>query len=255
MTADQYRPVWKRVREQASLLPRCTKRKRRLARPPVKNSDAGTSKAEATKTCRPARRVPAAVYAFLAAEADECSIDLSRLLQFAAMGEIRLRKQMIEEIGGTRTKIVRMTLNKRQLKHIDSLMQECAPEMECPMWFAVAVALGKRVASPEATVLLTIKEERILLLVDCVWELAQYCPPKPPLLDRLEQACGAVRGRFEQNGFQPEDEMRGNWLVSTLVELEAEIMIAVSERAIEEVWQRLTMYIDELGMVTSKQRA
>jgi primosomal protein N'' len=67
------------------------------------------------------------------------------------------------------------------------------------------------------------------------------------MLAKLEAVCEAVRGRFEQNGQQPDDRLRHRRVQETLRELQDETEVDISDSGIQFLWEKLLGQIDTIG--------
>jgi hypothetical protein len=248
---DQTDEFWDQVQE--LLAERNKRRHPRRAGPPKRRRmrDKETNRV-VVETSRPFRRVSAAVYYYLAEQAQAHSLDISRLVLATGLGKVRIRQRQSPADRPPRTRVIRMTITSAQEQSLKELMIQHKSSLPDPTAFAIAAALGHVPAKPDAPVLLTFEEEQLLLVVGCVRALSEICFSKPTIKVELERECDAVRPRLEQNGEQPGDKRACETLMKIMEELEVELRVCIHLPDIAILWDKMVQLVSEIGQPASR---
>lgn len=98
----------------------------------------------------PFLRVPEAVYNHVREVADTRSLDMSKLLLFSALGEIRLPSQSQFAVGVQRKKVLRMSLTDGQ-SEVDAIITNATAAVHSLPWEYLRVEERRRDGTSELT--------------------------------------------------------------------------------------------------------
>jgi hypothetical protein len=207
-------------------------------------ASSGSKKAACKARGRSFLKIEGWIYNLLATIADECSLDISSLIFLIGCGYYRLRDCPRPQLDGHKAQTVR--LSAKQVHELIAVTQ--AERGDCdPTLFAIQVVLGAEKLAPNAPVLFTISERRVLEAVNNAQNHFELSPVVQQISSEFQAAVAGFRARYEITGFQPEDLVRVGQLKTLTQKLRLELMLQIDPGEIEALWRDTMRLIGDIG--------